>query len=203
MSKRGVQHSRRKRRSTLRAEPRRRGRKSTPNRGLGGAQARAKSAAGRAFRGMGRWDGCSVELQIVERAGRRLDKVTSSLQLPTVGTGGGARLSKGRKGSRPTGKIGAESKARFCQAMFALGHGQRVKLVRKLLDGPCTYQSLKHLTKLKPGPLYHHINQLRLAGLIRPRQRDLYELTRAGRNMILGMMVLVPMSRDSRPRPIA
>jgi predicted transcriptional regulator len=87
--------------------------------------------------------------------------------------------------------------------MFALGHVQRMKVIRKLLDGPATYQALKRLTKLKPGPLYHHVNQLRLAGLILPRQRDLYELTRAGRNMVLGMMVLEPLIHDARRRPMA
>jgi predicted transcriptional regulator len=87
--------------------------------------------------------------------------------------------------------------------MFALGHVQRMRIIRKLLEGPTTYQALKRLTKLKAGPLYHHVNQLRLAGLILPKQRDLYELTRAGRNAVLGIMVLVPMMRDSRRRPIA
>ncbi len=87
--------------------------------------------------------------------------------------------------------------------MFALGHVQRMKIIRKLLDGPATYQALKRLTKLKPGPLYHHVNQLRLAGLILPRQRDLYELTRAGRNMVLAMLVLAPLTHDSRRRPSA
>lgn len=86
--------------------------------------------------------------------------------------------------------------------MFALGHVQRMRIIRKLLDGPAIYQALKHLTKLKPGPLYHHINQLRLAGLILPKQRDLYELTRAGRNMAMGIMVLAPLTQDSRRRPM-
>jgi len=87
--------------------------------------------------------------------------------------------------------------------MFALGHGQRLKIVRKLLDGPSTYQALKRLTKLTAGPLYHHINQLRLAGLILPKERDLYAVTRAGRNLILGMMVLGPLAQDLRRRPNA
>jgi len=95
---------------------------------------------------------------------------------------------------------GVEVPNRVCQAMLALGHVQRVKIIRKLLEGPTTYQALKRLTKLKPGPLYHHVNQLRLAGLILPKQRDLYELTRAGRNLMLGMMVLAPLAHDMRRR---
>jgi DNA-binding HxlR family transcriptional regulator len=142
-------------------------------------------------------------LVVVERAGSRVDRVSNSLELSAVGTGGGAKFPKGRKGGRRASKYGVEVPARVCQAMFALGHVQRMKIIRKLLDGPATYQALKRLTKLKPGPLYHHVNQLRLAGLILPRQRDLYELTRAGRNMVLAMLVLAPLTHDSRRRPSA
>lgn len=150
---------------------------------------------------MGRKEGCSVALVMVERTGRRVDRVMSSMELQYVETDGGAKFPKRRKGGRRASKHRVEVPARVCQAMFALGHVQRMKVIRKLLDGPATYQALKRLTKLKPGPLYHHVNQLRLAGLILPRQRDLYELTRAGRNLMLGMMVLAPLTRDSRRRP--
>ena len=85
--------------------------------------------------------------------------------------------------------------------MAAVGHVVRMKIVRKLLEGPLTYRALKRLTKLKPGPLYHHVNQLRLAGLILPKQRDLYELTRGGRNVILCALATAPLTRDLRRRP--
>jgi len=65
------------------------------------------------------------------------------------------------------------------------------------------YRSLQQLTKLKAGPLYHHINQLRLAGLILPKQRDLYELSRSGRNLIMTVMALGSLVRDRRRRPLA
>ena len=77
----------------------------------------------------------------------------------------------------------------------------RARVMTKLLEGPAVYRSLQRATKLKPGPLYHHINQLRLAGLIMPKQRDLYELTRGGRNLILALMAAAPLIRDRRPRP--
>lgn len=162
-----------------------------------------KAAEVRSLPRFGRKQGCSVALVVVERAGRRLDRVTCSLELPAVRGGGGAKFPRGRKGGGRTSKSGVEFPARACQAMFALGHSQRMKIARKLLDGPATYQALKRLTKLKPGPLYHHVNQLRLSGLILPKQRDLYELTRAGRNLVLGMMVLAPLTQDSRRRPTA
>ena len=85
-------------------------------------------------------------------------------------------------------------------AIAAASHEYRVKLMVKLLQGPATYNDLHLVTKLKPGPLYHHINQLRLAGLILPKQRDFYELTRGGRNIIVGLMALAPLTSDKRRR---
>jgi predicted transcriptional regulator len=82
-----------------------------------------------------------------------------------------------------------------------MGHAQRVTLLVKLLEGPATYAALQKVTKSKVGPLYHHINQLRLAGLILPKQRDLYELTRAGRNLILTAIAAGPLLKDRRRRP--
>ncbi|MCH7595689.1 MAG: hypothetical protein IID35_03940 [Planctomycetes bacterium] len=73
----------------------------------------------------------------------------------------------------------------------------------KLLDGPCTYAALQKVSKLKAGPLYHHINQLRLSGLVLPKQRDLYELTRGGRNLALVAIVAGSVARDVRRRPLA
>lgn len=87
--------------------------------------------------------------------------------------------------------------------MAAVGHPHRGKIMLKLLDGPATYRTLQKVTRLKAGPLYHHINQLRLAGLILPKQRDLYELTRGGRNLILAAMLLGPLIRDTRRRPLS
>ena len=86
--------------------------------------------------------------------------------------------------------------------MAAVGHSVRLMILGRLLEGPATYQSLKHTTKLKPGPLYHHINQLRLAGLILPKQRDLYELTRGGRNLVIALALIGPLIGDRRRRPI-
>jgi predicted transcriptional regulator len=87
--------------------------------------------------------------------------------------------------------------------LAAVGHEQRARILRKLLDGPATYRALQRLTKLKAGPLYHHVNQLRLNGLILPKQRDLYELTRGGRNVILAVLALGSLIRDGRRRPLA
>lgn len=203
MAKKVFQKPVRKPRRTLGSKSRGKVRKTVPKRGLRTRRSGVESSADGRFQGMGRKDGCSAALLVVERVGHRLDRITSSVELPVVGSGGGAKFPRGRKGGGRTSKSGVELLARVGLAMFALGHVQRIKVIRKLLDGPASYQALKRLTKLKPGPLYHHVNQLRLAGMILPKQRDLYELTRAGRNMVLGIMVLAPLTHDSRRRPTA
>lgn len=195
-------HSRKsgpQRRPVPRTKSRRKGQRVGPNRGKGRKrrQRRAATTGGLS----GRNEGCSVVLMVVERVGRRLDRVTSKLQISSIGTGWRGKPARSRKWDRRASKSSGQFPARACQAMFALGHVQRMRIMRKLLDGPAIYQALKKLTRLKSGPLYHHINHLRLAGLLLPKQRDLYELTRAGRNAVLGVMAMGSLVGDSRPRP--
>jgi len=102
---------------------------------------------------------------------------------------------------RPAARLIRQADA-AARAMSAAGHPQRLAILGLLLEGPATYRALQHLTKLKAGPLYHHVNQLRLAGLILPKQRDLYELTRGGRNLMLVVAALAPLTRDGRRRPV-
>lgn len=90
---------------------------------------------------------------------------------------------------------------RTVPALAALGHSQRARMMVKLLEGPATYRTLQRLTKMKAGPLYYHINELRSAGLVMPKQRDLYELTRGGRNLTLVAAVADVLVRDRRRRP--
>lgn len=92
--------------------------------------------------------------------------------------------------------VGAELR----QTLASLGHPVRLKVLIELLSGPAVYQSLKRVTRMAPGPLYHHINQLRIAGLIRPKERNLYELTRGGRNLILVTAAAASLFKDRRSR---
>lgn len=85
--------------------------------------------------------------------------------------------------------------------LAAAASAHRLGLLLQLLEGPATYQALVKATRLKPGPLYHHLTQLRSAGLIRPRQRDLYSLTRGGRNLLLVALTLPELANDPRPGP--
>ncbi len=135
-------------------------------------------------------DGVGARIVVAERVGGRWDESRETIQWPQKGGGAGM---VGRSRS---------SINRTVEALAAVAHVQRLTIMLKLLDGPATYAALTRATKLKAGPLYHHIGQLRLAGLILPKQRDLYELTRGGRNLMLAVAVVGPVTRDRRRRPV-
>lgn len=86
--------------------------------------------------------------------------------------------------------------------LAAAGHVARLRILDLLLAGPATYRALQRCTGCKVGPLYHHVHHLRLAGLILPKERDLYDLTRGGRNVMLCARALETLALDRRPRPL-
>lgn len=133
--------------------------------------------------------GCAVSVCVVERQGDSVDRAESNVTAPE---------SVNTKRRRRKIKVSAETARRLA----AVGHPQRLAVLTLLLDGPAVYRSLQRATGLGAGPLYHHINQLRLAGLMRPAQRDIYELTRGGRNTILVALALDKIGADKRPRPV-
>ncbi len=137
-------------------------------------------------------DGCGVILAVTERVAKTRDHTERVLQVPlTLGGGRGAAARLPRIPPHTS------------RALAAVGHPQRLNIMVKLLEGPATYRALQKVTKSKAGPLYHHVSQLRLAGLILPKQRDLYELTRGGRNLILTVAAVGGLIRDGRRRPVA
>ncbi len=85
-------------------------------------------------------------------------------------------------------------------ACAALGHPKRLAVLARLFEGPATYRELQQTTGLGAGPLYHHVNQLRLASLLLPKRRDTYEMTRGGRNALLLALASVPLVKDTRAR---
>lgn len=79
--------------------------------------------------------------------------------------------------------------------LATVAHQQRLAMLCELLAGEATHKTLAKLTGLKAGPLYYHIRELRAAGLIGPKVRDLYTLTRRGRRMILGVLAIERLTR--------
>ncbi len=133
--------------------------------------------------------GSTAFFGVTERQGDSLDRQEASIVvLEPVATR--------RRGRRP------HVSAATARRLAAVGHPMRVMLLTHLLEGPAVYKSLSKVTGLGAGPLYHHINCLRLAGLIRPPQRDVYELTRCGRNVILLALALDKLGTDLRARPV-
>ena len=159
---------------------------------------RAKRPANRAPRRAASAEGLSALLLVDEWGGGSHEQVCQVARI-------GVRPEKPSLPKRLAASVGRRrfrASAATCRAFAAAGHPTRVKLLAKLVEGPATYRSLQTTTKLAAGPLYHHINQLRLARLILPKQRDLYELTRGGRNLVAAMAALEPLLRDGRRRPV-
>jgi DNA-binding HxlR family transcriptional regulator len=74
---------------------------------------------------------------------------------------------------------------RTARMLGVLGSRHRLRILGALAGGGATYRGLVKTTGLAAGPLYHHVNQLRLAGLVRPKERDLYEITPKGTRCLL------------------
>lgn len=155
------------------------------------------------FPRLARQDGFGASLVVVERAGAKRERIIKTCELPLALTGNGGAGTRGRSPVGGLARANGEALADMCRALGTLGHVQRVRIMLKLLEGPATYRALERATRIKVGPLYHHINQLRLSGLILPKQRDLYELTRGGRNLVLAALVAGPLARNTRRRPYA
>ena len=149
--------------------------------------------------------GVAGAVLVAERVGDGWEYVTRRL----VAVGGGDRgfrigeMPRNHRDRNPAGRAVRSLVSRqVCRVLTALGHVDRVRILTKLLSGPGTYQAIQRFTGLKPGPLYHHVRELREAGLLMPKERDLYELTRAGRNAILTAAAMAPMVKDMRRRPL-
>jgi DNA-binding transcriptional ArsR family regulator len=168
-----------------------------------------------AFRGLG------ALVAVVEGDGSSWDVATvinDQTEVVSEKDGGKPGMGRGRGRSRAAGTgvgVGPEeavgraakvfgsksSRSELAALLAALASEHRLRILSKLLEGAATYRSLQRVTGLKAGPLYHHIANLRLASLVAPKQRDLYELTRAGRNVLLAALVLGPLAKDRRRRP--
>ncbi len=167
-----------------------------------GAQVQVGEAT-KALRKLGARDGCAGMLVVAERVGKDVERVSKLFggRASASSDGRGAVGKRKRAGAKAVGRVGRVA-THTCRALAAVGHSARAGIMGKLLEGPCTYRALQRVTGLKAGPLYHHVNQLRLAGLILPKQRDLYELTRGGRNLIVAVVLVGPLIKDARRRPV-
>lgn len=86
--------------------------------------------------------------------------------------------------------LNAADPARVARMLSGLAHPDRFRLAGVILTGGQTHRDLSTATKLKTGPLYHHIRELERAGLLQTSTRNVHELTDLGR-MLLQIAVLL------------
>ncbi|GMV98120.1 MAG: hypothetical protein AMXMBFR83_24730 [Phycisphaerae bacterium] len=107
---------------------------------------------------------------------------------PRKTRGGGPGRS--RRGGGKAGRAGRFRPEGLARLLGALAHVKRLQILVKLLEGLSDHRTLAKLTRLKAGPLYHHLRELRLAGLIGPKVRDQYVITSSGRRVTRAAMAL-------------
>lgn len=90
-------------------------------------------------------------------------------------------------GARPKGKTlvpGELIPDDLLNALKALANSTRLRILRYMLEGPCTPSELAKILRLRPPTVIHHLQNLRLAGLVKvtvsPKVERRYELRRDG-----------------------
>ncbi len=154
-----------------------------------GSATRENGPAGRlraSFPNVARAQGLGARIIVVMRTGRGWD-VTDHVWERI----GGAKTQSRKAPSRRTRSKSSEKlRAETIQALGAAAHRQRVRILCRLLDGSASYADLEQVTGAHAGPLYHHINQLRMSGLLLPKERNVYDLTVTGQRLIAGLHAL-------------
>lgn len=126
---------------------------------------------------------CSLAIKLPD-TGRSALRTEFSIHIP------GANEPSARKS---TGKLRCAD--RLAAVLASLGHPIRLQVAAFLLGGSASYEELTQVTSMRSGPLYFHLQQLRSAGLIGPRRRDDYSLTKYGRAMVMAMMTIQKLRR--------
>jgi predicted transcriptional regulator len=73
----------------------------------------------------------------------------------------------------------------LARLLSAFAHPQRVAIMKAIYTGAGTYAALRSKVGLKAGPMYHHLRELRLAGVLADGPRDVYRLTSKGRDALI------------------
>ncbi|MFO0973719.1 MAG: helix-turn-helix domain-containing protein [Phycisphaerae bacterium] len=81
--------------------------------------------------------------------------------------------------------LGADRPA--TRIVAGLSHPRRLAVCRAIAAGADSHRLLSRALGLATGPLYHHIRALERAGVIAIARRNQYELTPAGRRILLAL----------------
>ncbi|HUN82696.1 MAG TPA: hypothetical protein VMV81_14420 [Phycisphaerae bacterium] len=86
-----------------------------------------------------------------------------------------------RPGLRPKAALLARADARkISELLTGLAHPDRIRVATAIMTGANTHRLLKESLQLKTGPLYHHLRELQMAGLVGMASRNFYVLTEPG-----------------------
>ncbi len=135
---------------------------------------RRKRGAGRPQAG-GQAYGLSVHVEIEERSG------PGRIRVRGLKAGGFVR----RPGERPRLRLLAQADLPLCARRLAcLAHPRRLAIARAVLSGADTHHALSRAVGIRTGPLYFHLRHLEREGLLTVHQRERYELTPLGRDLV-------------------
>jgi len=139
--------------------------------------------------GRGRWRyGVGVAIALAEVAGGRP-------QVRVVRRGSFSAGPAQRHRERLLEAVGEIDLAR---AFVGLGQRQRIRISRAILAGANSHHLLAKSVGLAAGPLYHHLRSLERAGLLTFVERNRYDLSPLGRDLLLAASVLCGAARQRR-----
>lgn len=78
----------------------------------------------------------------------------------------------------------------LAKVLSAFANPHRVAIMKAIFTGAGSYAELRKRVGLKAGPMYHHLRELRLAGMLADGSRDMYDLTTQGRDLLAIMCSL-------------
>jgi len=165
--------------------------------GTGRSERRPLGRGAGLFPALRRADGCGAYLAVFQRVAGADDAVYGRVELRHSASNNAHKdQSKARRTVERAVQV--EPGAGAIRTFAALGNRHRMRLLAMLLVRPAAHRDLEHATGLRAGPLYYHVNQLRLAGLVVASERNAYELTQSGRRAVLTAAVLAKALGDGQ-----
>lgn len=142
----------------------------------------------RCFPALGGRYGAAVLVAVVEAAGGRPD--VRAMRRESIARGPGGRPRQRLLESVSDRAMGL--------VLVGLAQRQRVRIARAILSGANTHAGLSKAVGLAPGPLYHHLRTLERGGLVAFVERNRYDLTPMGRDLLLALTTVIGSSAGAR-----
>lgn len=163
-------------------------RKQTPKPGVPRAKRRPLRATG--------WD-CSIRIDHAIKGERHRIQMQLASLVPDTKNGNTVGEPIAKAARKLVQRVNPQEIASLMASMASV---HRIVILHRLLQGSAGYKELQRASKLKAGPLYHHVASLRLAGLIGPKARDTYELTELGVRLAV-LTAMIPKLVRAKRKP--